>query len=123
MTAMNSALPAALPAALLPVALLVLLGLAAALVWRLVALRQRLAALQQRLEALPVIPAASSRSIIAVEILNPMELARRESRLAGTAATLAPRLLERIVYARAAEQIAEQLRAEGVQAHVSAHVA
>lgn len=101
-----------------------LIGLAAALLWCLTRVQAQLDALQSRLDgAGPLPPAASEgRSCIAIEILNPFELAARETRLAPAAARLAPKMIERIVYERAAVQIAQQLSAQGVQAEVKTHV-
>jgi hypothetical protein len=109
------------------IALLVtaLIALSAWLVWTLDRLHQKLAALQAQLHGNAPLPMAASggRSRIAIEILNPFELAARETKLATAAARLAPRMIERIVYERAAVMIAQQLVAQGVQAEVKTHVA
>ncbi len=101
-----------------------ILLLAGALAWTLSQLHRRVEAVHARLSHLPSLPSSiAGRSVIAIEILNPLELALRETALAGPASRLAPRMLERIVYSRAAGQIAEQLKAQGVQAQVTSHVA
>lgn len=107
--------------AVLIVALILLSGL---LLWALSRLQRRLAVLQTRLDAgVPVPPARQSgRARIAIEILNPFELAARETRLATAVAKLAPRMIERIVYERAAVQIAAQMAELGVRAEVKTHV-
>lgn len=103
-----------------------LIGLSAWLIWTLDRMQKKLAALHERLHATPapVLPpgTASGRSRIAIEILNPFELAARETRFAGAAAKLAPRMIERIVYERAAVMIAQQMAEQGVQAEVKTHV-
>ncbi len=110
-------------AILLAVLSILILLLAVALAWTLRQLHGRLAAVQARLDRVPALPSMQGRPVISIEILNTVELALRETALAGPAAKLAPRMLERIVYSRAAGQIAEQLKAQGVQAQVTAHVA
>ena len=110
--------------ALIAVLLLALLLLSGWLLWSLQQLQRQLTDMQSRVAAAPsLLPAAQAgRSRIAIEILNPFELAARETRLATAAAKLAPRMIERIVYERAAVQIAAQLLQQGVQAQVKAHV-
>ncbi|GAC1622531.1 MAG: hypothetical protein NVS9B10_06600 [Nevskia sp.] len=111
---------------LLAVLATLILLLSAALAWTLLRLHRRVEAVHARLGHLPALPLAlpaAGRPMISIEILNPLELALRETALAGAASKLAPRMLERIVYSRAAGQIAEQLKAQGVRAQVRAHVA
>lgn len=100
---------------------LLLLALLAYVLWRM---QQKLAQLHQRLETAQLLatPTHGQSPVITVEIHNPFELAAKENILAGPAAKLAPRLIERIVYARAAAQIAEELEQKGVKAQVTAHV-
>ncbi len=109
------------------IALLVaaILLLVAALIFTLLRLAQRMEQLETRLGEKPVSVTGSQgqRAHIAIEILNTTELALRETRFAGAAARLAPRTIERIVYTRAASQIAAQLADQGVLAEVKAHVA
>jgi len=107
--------------------ILALLALCAGLLWLLARLQRRLTELQARLDASPQLPLplgnGGSKTHIAIRILNPIELATRETRLAPAAARLAPRMIERIVYERAATQIAQQMAEQGVVAEVKAHVA
>lgn len=97
--------------------------LSAALGWALLRLQRRVDLLHSQIgESTPMKPTPGrSRPVIEIEILNPFELAVRESPLAGPAAKLAPRMIERIVYSRAAVQIADQLKAQGVEAQVTTH--
>lgn len=91
-----------------------------ALVWRM---RGRLQVLRKRLKVAPALEAEAlpPGPRISVEILNPFELAVRETPLAGPAAQLAPRVIERIVYHRTVEALNVQLREQGVDAKVSVH--
>ncbi|MES0872420.1 hypothetical protein [Sinimarinibacterium thermocellulolyticum] len=59
--------------------------------------------------------------LISIEILNPMELASRESALAGPLGRIAPGLIQRLVYQRASEMLRKQLGEHGVQAKVRIH--
>lgn len=63
---------------------------------------------------------ASSRSdtYIAIRILNPMELARRQSWLAGTLAGISPNFVRKLVHARTVQILKEQLLDYGVDADV-----
>ena len=108
---------------LIAVLIVALVLLSGSLLWALSRLQRRLAALQTRLNAgVPVPPAQKGGSArIAIEILNPFELAARETRLATALARLAPRMIERIVYERAAVQIATQMAELGVRAEVKTH--
>ena len=105
---------------------LLLLVLLVTLIRQLGLLHRRLHGLQQQLAGPPPLalslPPTGARTVIAIEILNPFELAVRETAFAGPAARVAPRTIERIVYRRAADQIAEQLEAQGVRAQVTMHV-
>lgn len=109
------------------IALLVaaLIGLSAWLLWMLDRLQRRLASLEARLQPAARLsvgqPGGPSR--IAIEILNPFELAAKENRMAPMAARLAPKMIERIVYERAAQMIAAQMADYGVRAEVKTHVA
>lgn len=111
---------------------LLLLNLAVAaglatLYWRqrqaLELLRTRLAALAPAaLSAPPLESGAVLRpGLISIEILNPFELAARESRLAGTLSGLTPRLVQRLVLQRAAQMLRQELALRGVTAEVREH--
>lgn len=83
--------------------------------------------LSRRLAAVPVSEAVpvtvpAGRRLITVEILNPLEVAGRESRAGGLVGTLAPSLVTRIVYDQASQQILDGLSAEGVDAQVQVRV-
>jgi len=110
--------------ALIAILIIGLMLLSASLLWALSRLQRRLAEVQARLAADSVVPPAAKggRARIAIEILNPFELAARETRLATALARLAPRMIERIVYERAATQIAQQMAEMGVRAEVKTHV-
>lgn len=56
--------------------------------------------------------------LITIEILNPVELARKESWFAGAFGTLTPTLLRRIVYAKTLIIMQEQLLQFDVKADV-----
>ncbi|MEC9362786.1 MAG: hypothetical protein VYC42_06150 [Pseudomonadota bacterium] len=60
-------------------------------------------------------------ALITIEILNPVELASHESPLAGPLGRVAPGLIRRLVYQRAAEMLRQQLGEHGVQAEVRIH--
>ena len=60
--------------------------------------------------------------LLIVEILNPMELARKESWFAGVAGSLAPGMVRRIVYKRTRSMMLEQLELFHVKAEVRQHV-
>lgn len=95
---------------------------AAALLWGLAHIHARLQRLQALLNTDPTLPAMTTpRPVIAIEILNPYELAVQETPLAGPAARLAPRIIERIVYRRTREILIEQLAERGVRALVKVH--
>lgn len=112
---------------LIALLIVLLLGLCAWLLLELRRFQQQLDALHARLKASPallppaVAPAGKAR--IVIEILNPFELAAKETRLATAAAKLAPKMIERIVYDRAAIMIAQQMAEQGVEAEVKTHVA
>ena len=90
-------------------------------------LRSRLAALEARTQALATqagaLPGFASEPVgrpmlIAIEILNPVELARKESWFAGAFGSLTPALLKRIVYARTLTIMQQQLLQFDVKADV-----
>lgn len=105
------------------IALSAALLLAMALLAVLVRLNRRLTTLREELDREPSLPVEdASRARISIEILNPFELAQRESPLAGAVARLAPKTIERIVYARTAQELARQLSEQGVHAQVTHYV-
>lgn len=57
-------------------------------------------------------------TLISIEILNPVELAAKESAIAGPVGSLAPNLIRKIVYQRTAAMLREQLLEHGVRADV-----
>ena len=63
-------------------------------------------------------PEAGSDTYIAIRILNPMELARRQSWLAGTLAGISPNFVRRLVHTRTVQILKDQLLDYGVQADV-----
>jgi len=56
--------------------------------------------------------------ILTVEILNPLEVAAAQNRFAGIAGSLAPALITKVVYDRAAKLMREELGKFGVEALV-----
>lgn len=64
---------------------------------------------------------ASRPSLISIEILNPMELAAKESWVAGALGSVTPTLVRRLVYQRAAQMVREELKGHGVTAEVRQH--
>lgn len=80
--------------------------------------RRRLRALHARLAGVPGCAAPGCGPSIAIEILNPYELASAENRLAHPLIAVAPELVRRIVYKRTLQTIVEQLEARGVRANV-----
>jgi hypothetical protein len=64
----------------------------------------------------------SSRStLISIEILNPMELASKQSRFARAFGSMTPALIRREVYRQARDMIDVQLREHGVEPRVTLH--
>jgi hypothetical protein len=94
------------------------------LLWRNLRLMRLLDQLETQLEQLPApprpatLPASENRRtrLITIEILNPMELAARESRFAQLFGGLTPALVRQQVIQQAAARIRAQLEAEGVEA-------
>ncbi|MFP5304736.1 MAG: hypothetical protein ACLGI7_02790 [Gammaproteobacteria bacterium] len=115
--------------------LVILAALAAALcvlLYRSVQQRRMLDSLEQDQRALTAawgcLPAEAAQlllpqtpALISIEILNPIELAGRESSLAAPVGALAPGLIRRIVYQRVASILREQLAGQGVEAEVRFH--
>ena len=69
----------------------------------------------------PAASTSSTRRIITIEILNPIELAATRGRLAGIAGSLAPGITRRIVYDQAIRNLRHQLVQERVVADVRLH--
>ena len=63
------------------------------------------------------------KRLLVVEILNPLELATAQHKLAGVAGSFAPATVRSIVYDQAAKITREQLAQHNVQADVQVHVA
>ena len=98
--------------------------------WQLKQLREKLNAADQQAEAaLPVVqPAAKALgaqlkqmapAVIAIEILNPMEVAKSRSKLAGPVSSFSPGLIRNRVYDQASVIIQTQLAEQGVEAEVT----
>ena len=109
---------------------LVNVGLLGFGLWQLKLLRERLAVVDAEATAiLPKIqPAAQALgaqlrqqapAVIAIEILNPMQVAKARSKLAGPLGSLSPGLIRNRVYDQARVMIQQQLAEVGVQATVS----
>lgn len=71
--------------------------------------------------ALAEVLGTGAREIIAIEVLNPLELAAKEHWLAGKFASLAPELLRKIVYAKTLQMMGPILETYGVKADVRLH--
>ena len=69
----------------------------------------------------PPTSTSSTRRIITIEILNPLELASTRGRLAGIAGSLAPGITRRVVYDQALRNLRRQLVEEKVVADVRLH--
>lgn len=100
--------------------------------WRLSGLRKQLAAAERavadlaaELNAAPIdlsrTLGGGKRQVIALEILNPSEVAAEKSRLAKNLGGLAPNLLRAEVNRQAAEQLVGQLAEYGIEAEVRIH--
>lgn len=99
------------------------------LLWRQSRMHMELTALRNRAKALdPELSGPppeleelfkdSKSSIIGIEILNAIELARKESWFAGVFGSISPKLVRRKVYDQAAGIIQDQLLDFGVEADV-----
>lgn len=99
-----------------------LLGWIMVLTARLARLQAASAALAEAVGAAPVEwkreAGAGAGPRITIEILNIIELARKESWAAGAVGTLTPGLLRRIVYARALKMVQQELLKHHVKAEV-----
>lgn len=97
------------------------------------ALRARADELEARVAALvpgPPLPpdlaatlGSGQRRVLAVEILNPVELAASKVPAARLLGAVRPALLTKVVYDQAAKQVVDQLEREGVLADVQVHAA
>lgn len=105
------------------ISLLTSLGL---LAW-ILKLRERLTALEAQSSSfatrLGTLPTATREPdgrpmLLTIEILNPIELARKESWVAGAFGSITPTLLRRIVYARTLTIMQQQLLQFDVKADV-----
>lgn len=101
----------------------------AALGWRLRQLSRLMSRMETELSALAgaralegpdveALLAPERPSLITIEILNPFELAMRESKLAGTFGSLAPALVRQEVLRQATQRVRQQLAEQGVEAEV-----
>ncbi|MPZ63031.1 MAG: hypothetical protein GEU93_17425 [Propionibacteriales bacterium] len=61
------------------------------------------------------------RRVIAVELLNPFELAGKRTWFAGPLAAMTPGLLRRVVYDQAVTQIRDKTSEMGIRADVRVH--
>ncbi len=118
---------------LTPTNIVVALNLIALLVliWRFERLRRLGTALATA--AAPLLPPSTQpqeldallgegkRMLISIEILNPMQLAAKESWFASVFGNLSPALIRNIVNERTQKMLATQLREYGVEADVKLH--
>jgi hypothetical protein len=95
--------------------------------------RVQLAALRRRLDVLgidadlsadnfPTIASSGKKRLITVELLNPMQLAAKESWFARQFGTLTPALVHKLVYAQARDRVEQQMPNFGATAEVKVHV-
>jgi hypothetical protein len=103
-----------------------------ALLWYLSKVSDELASLRARAETLDPEAAAPPPDIkdiyadlqgglITIEILNPMELAAKESWFAGIFGSLAPAMLRKLVYKRASKITKDMLADFGVDGEIGIH--
>jgi septal ring factor EnvC (AmiA/AmiB activator) len=92
---------------------------------RLREMEQTLASLRAEKAAFPEdfrrLLAAGQSEVISIRLLNPMELAKRQSRLAGVFGTLTPSLIKRIVHNEAIKITRKELEKHGAKAEVRFH--
>ncbi|QHS09217.1 hypothetical protein [Sinimarinibacterium sp. NLF-5-8] len=90
---------------------------------RLDALEREQHALQSAWQLLPAHAARllPPRTLISIEILNPLELAQKQTILAAPVGQIAPALIHKIVYRRALEMVHQQLAQHGAKAEVRLH--
>jgi hypothetical protein len=117
---------------LIVLSLLALVAVATWLLWRLHRLQTLLTTLQQDhrklSQAWTLLPPDAgsllpkgSAPLISIEILNPAELASKESRFAAPLGAVAPSVIRRLVYERTASILQDELLKYGVQAEVRTH--
>ena len=109
------------------------LAACAVLLLQVRATRRKTRELEARLAALvpgPPMPpdlvatfGSGQRRILAVEILNPIELATIQVKAAGLLGAMRPSLLTKVVYDQASKQVVDRLEQEGVLADVRVHAA
>jgi len=56
---------------------------------------------------------------VAIEVLDPVSVARRESKLAGVITGLAPNLIVREVYKRVQKEVARSMEERGIESRVT----
>jgi hypothetical protein len=115
------------------VVVLIDLGVVGYVLWLLLGLRKRQRALSDQVlalvpeEALPVTVSeqfgAGRRRLLVIDILNPLELAASQVKIAGPAGTIAPGLVRKIVYEQAVQITQTELAKQGVEADVQVYVA
>lgn len=114
------------------IALLLLnLAVLGGLVWYVLLLRRSLNLLHEQLRGVSPLKGAQPdladvlghgrREIIAIEILNPMELAAKESWFAEKFGSLTPNLVRKIVHDQAMKIVEQQLQSFGAKAAVKLH--
>ena len=95
-------------------------GLLIGLLWRQHRAQRALQTLSAQMKENPAARTSTSlnagQSRLIVEVLNPLELAAKESWFAGKLGGIAPTLIRKEVYKVVRDRMATQLAAEGVQA-------
>lgn len=100
--------------------------------WMWFSSRRQLKSLHTRLDALgiapdanpadfPTIASAGKRRLITVELLNPMELAAKESWFVRQFGSLTPALIHKLVYEQARNRVERQMPNFGAKAEVKVH--
>lgn len=59
--------------------------------------------------------------VLSVEVLNPLELARANSRIGSSLAGVAPGLVRKRVYQQVARELGDELAERGVEANIEIH--
>lgn len=102
------------------------------LIWRCWSLKQLGLMLERELATLRCLPhddgldlenllGSGSRSVLVLDILNPMEVAARQSWFADKLGSVAAPLIRKIVYDQAIKNVHIELEKWGVEAQVSLH--